>query len=1008
MRNLKLYLNSKYSLQNNCQHLAISYFNYNKNIFHREGDNFVYKEGSIFTVNPRDGACKVLLSSDQLEIENTKAVALFYNPVLNTLNIALEVGDVLSLSLDQESNQSNNTEVVVSIATGLQSAALSPDAETAVFITGDNCIMVMSGNFDPIGETNLFGSDQGEQTMVNVGWGKKETQFHGSEGKSAAKKATVEGQYQDSNADEPNKAPTITWRGDSSRFAVNYWCPEKKHRKIKIFDKCGSLQCTSEFIPGLGGVIAWRPSGNLIALTQNLPNKQVVCFMEKNGLRHGEFTLPPNLKVFNLSWNNESTILSAVCTDELLDKPCVLFWTMGNYHWYLKQKLVFQSSVVSLQWDDVIGNLAHILLADGTFYIYQWVWSVDHSAGIATVDLAAVAVIDGCDIKLSAFKKCVIPPPMCSGTVTLPCSALEVAFAPHCGINTEGDSKLSPNDLIVYLSDGRLGIINGLETTLRLQSVIPVVWGSEVTVEANSVSHWTWISHDKLVCTAHCDNTGTYLCLVQLSEEAATVISKVAVDEPVVTVSQISGTTSALVQLCTGDLLTIEPDGNMTPHSTLPDPCVSVRCIGTHIFARDQNNQMFVDGECVATNVTSYYCLLQFLVMTLSSHQLCITNINSGFKMLDGSDTCRRVERGARLVVCVSHSVVLQMPRGNLETIEPRALTLVTAAALLDSGDYAAVAKLLRRQRINLNLCVDHNPSLFLLSVPRFVAQIQDPQWLSVFVAELSDQDITHTMYKDFYTNQTGRGPPMADKVTRVCSALREAMSQTDKDRERYEQPILSSLVREGCLAEAIAAADSDQALNYLALLVDTDRLYDAALGAYNLDKALKIAGKTLKDPKEYVPYLNELRSMDPPFMRFTIDKRLRKTKSALRNLAQCADKGEECLQYVQETGLYNLGLQLFKNQTQMYEKICLLYGEWLLKHCSKTQAGLMLSRGGDIAGALAVYSKGGYWRQCLTLATRHGYSDVQLTEMSESMYSALVSSEQHAEAALLCEHQQW
>lgn len=48
---------------------------------------------------------------------------------------------------------------------------------------------------------------------------------------------------------------------------------------------------------GLGGVIAWRPSGNLIALTQNLPNKQVVCFMEKNGLRHGEFTLPPNLKV---------------------------------------------------------------------------------------------------------------------------------------------------------------------------------------------------------------------------------------------------------------------------------------------------------------------------------------------------------------------------------------------------------------------------------------------------------------------------------------------------------------------------------------------------------------------------------------------------------------------------------------------------------------------------------------------------------------------------------------
>jgi elongator complex protein 1 len=65
--------------------------------------------------------------------------------------------------------------------------------------------------------------------------------------------------------------------------------------------------------------------------------------------------------------------------------------------------------------------------------------------------------------------------------------------------------------------------------------------------------------------------------------------------------------------------------------------------------------------------------------------------------MMEDVDTSRRVERGARLVVCVGHSVVLQMPRGNLETIEPRALTLVSAATLLDSGDYAAVAKLLRR-----------------------------------------------------------------------------------------------------------------------------------------------------------------------------------------------------------------------------------------------------------------------------------------------------------------------
>lgn len=36
----------------------------------------------------------------------------------------------------------------------------------------------------------------------------------------------------------------------------------------------------------------FRPSGSLIASTQRQPNKHSVVFMEKNGLLHGDFTLP--------------------------------------------------------------------------------------------------------------------------------------------------------------------------------------------------------------------------------------------------------------------------------------------------------------------------------------------------------------------------------------------------------------------------------------------------------------------------------------------------------------------------------------------------------------------------------------------------------------------------------------------------------------------------------------------------------------------------------------------
>ena len=46
----------------------------------------------------------------------------------------------------------------------------------------------------------------------------------------------------------------------------------------------------------------------------------------------------------------------------------------------------------------------------------------------------------------------------------------------------------------------------------------------------------------------------------------------------------------------------------------------------------------------------------------------------------------RRVERGARIVTAAAEDtqLVLQMPRGNLESVHPRALMLATVRRLLD------------------------------------------------------------------------------------------------------------------------------------------------------------------------------------------------------------------------------------------------------------------------------------------------------------------------------------
>lgn len=67
----------------------------------------------------------------------------------------------------------------------------SPDQELLVLVTKDFNVVLMSCTFDPIKESNLLCDEFGEKQFITVGWGKKETQFHGSEGKQARVKSDV-------------------------------------------------------------------------------------------------------------------------------------------------------------------------------------------------------------------------------------------------------------------------------------------------------------------------------------------------------------------------------------------------------------------------------------------------------------------------------------------------------------------------------------------------------------------------------------------------------------------------------------------------------------------------------------------------------------------------------------------------------------------------------------------------------------------------------------------------
>lgn len=102
-------------------------------------------------------------------------------------------------------------------------------------------------------------------------------------------------------------------------------------------------------------------------------------------------------------------------------------------------------------------------------------------------------------------------------------------------------------------------------------------------------------------------------------------------------------------------------------------------------------------------------------------------------------ERCRSVERGSRLVTAIptNMSIVLQMPRGNLETIFPRAMVVAGIRNLIDEKNYARAFSYCRTQRVDMNILYDHQPEQFLANVGLVLDQLNDVSYIDLFLSSL-------------------------------------------------------------------------------------------------------------------------------------------------------------------------------------------------------------------------------------------------------------------------------
>lgn len=654
-----------------------------------------------------------------------------------TICLVLEGGDIITVKEDQLGSDDAHIEIVGSIDDGISAARWSPDEELLVLVTKSSNAIFMGSSLDPVAEVAMTADDLQASKHVSVGWGKKETQFQGRGAKALRDPTIPEKVDEGVPSQHENGATTISWRGDGSYVAINS-VQQDARRLIRVYSREGELDGVSEPVDNLESSLSWRPSGNLMAGIQRLQDKVDVVFFERNGLRHGEFTLRSSLENVSscpdiqLEWNADSTTLAVILS------KTIQLWTMGNYHWYLKQEIPRDAGAApALSWHPERALRFAFITGAGLSVSEQTLHSARGSCQ-QPHDVGVVAVVDGTEVKFTPFRTANVPPPMSFCDLQTDSSAIDVAF----GHGNGSFAVLHHTGIDLYdlpHNNGRAGRPK-LAKKLSLPSqpddhLLPLR-----LVAISTGYRLVAYQNDKIVNAF----IGSDASSVEFSQDAIVPLLSTATYDDGAAIEGYGQDASGKLYSVTAT--SNEPLGIQFP-SLLPSFEVAKSTDGEIMaFGLSRAGHIYANSRQLAKNCTSFIITPHHLIFTTSNHFVKYVHLMDDVEDLEvpGDDPeiderCRSVERGSRLVTAMptNMSIILQMPRGNLETIYPRAMVLAGIRRLIDAKEYGKAFSHCRTQRVDMNVLCDYQPEQFLASVPIFLDQLNDISYIDLFLSSL-------------------------------------------------------------------------------------------------------------------------------------------------------------------------------------------------------------------------------------------------------------------------------
>lgn len=833
----------------------------------------------------------------------------------------LKNGDIVEVT-------SEGASILGGLDTPVLAAQWSSDQEVLCLVVA-NKILMLSRQFDMMGEFEFSADDLKLSKHVSVGWGKKETQFQGK-GAHALRDPTMPEKV-DSGilCDNDRGDIQISWRGDGMFVAVS--AIESNRRVFRIFERDGTLFSVSEPCDYLDSLLSFQPRGAVIAAVQQTPHQ--IVFFEKNGLRRYEFALQDDT-VLGLDWSSDSEVLAVRYASH------VDLWTQKNYHWYRKSIISEPNlSTVSLMWHPVLPRTLLIQWNNSSIGTYSFVSSFAEHNG-------TVAVIDGDKILVTDLSKVVIPPPFSqrqvevTGPTNVAVGDGKLAVATNSTIEVIGDSKTSvavegTPQLVAFSTTGLLGYTSSTEQ------------GTQFVVEGQ----------------------------VPLASEIITLIPDFFQTQ--------NG------DIFTWSGAKVASFGRPCPRFVAANETKFFGLTRSNQLLYANSNG---HTQTLGQGVTSIAVASPSLLLLTTMNYLKFVHLHTPELVIpeddNDSEQVRMIERTSILVSVLpaQMSVVLEHSRGNLETVYPRMLVVNAVRQMIESMDYGQAFTVCRKHRVDLNLIYDYNTEQFEANLETIIEQIGSSDRIDLLISSLRDEDVTAGKYRATENTADSSDNKRPGKVNKVCDALLPYLET------RSKLTALACKVPPQ-LETALELCQEEKDIRHLCFLTDADLLYNTALGMYDLKLALAVAQQAQKDPKEYLAFLRAREAEEENRRKFTIDDSLRRYASALSWLVVpgVADD-DEVVTFVEAHELHTeaLLLPVIDEISGRRERLLESQAELLLRQGEYAAAGLNYELIGDNHKAFSAYVRAGSWQRALSLdSTPSGLEEVSESLVRQEKWAA-------------------